>query len=61
MSAVEPLPTPLPTPVQAEPVHDYIATMSDELAALARSAGESRLAMLLDLAANFAERSASRS
>ena len=60
MSAVEPLPTPLPAPLQAEPVHDYIATMSDELAALARSAGDSRLAMLLDLAATFAERGANR-
>lgn len=57
MSAVEPLPTPL----SPEPVHDYISTMSDELAALARSVGDSRLAMLLDLAATFAERSAKRS
>jgi hypothetical protein len=57
MSAVEPLPTPL----SPEPVHDYISTMSDELAALARSVGDSRLAMLLDLAATFAELSAKRS
>lgn len=57
MSTVEPLPTPLPP----EPVHAYISTMSDELAALARSVGDSRLAMLLDLAATFAERSAKRS
>lgn len=54
MSAVEPLSPSLP----AEPVHDYIATMSDELAALARQAGDSRLAMLLHLAATFAERNA---
>lgn len=51
MSAAEPI-IHTPTP---EPVRDYIATMSDELAALARSIGDPRLAMLLDLAATFAE------
>lgn len=40
----------------SEPVRDYISSMSDELAALARSIGDPRLAMLLDLAATFAER-----
>ena len=52
MSAAEPNAQP-PAP---EPVRDYISAMSDELAALARSIGDARLAMLLDLAATFAER-----
>lgn len=43
-------------PQASEPVLDYISSMSDELAALARSIGDPRLAMLLDLAATFAER-----
>ena len=51
MSAVEPI----AQPSAPEPVRDYISTMSDELAALARSIGDARLAMLLDLAATFAE------
>lgn len=38
-----------------EPVRDYISSMSDQLAALARSIGDVRLAMILDLAATFAE------
>lgn len=45
---------PLPEP---DPVLDYISTMSDELAQLARSAGDTQLALVLDLAATFAERS----
>ena len=51
MSAVEPI----AQPSAPEPVRDYISAMSDELAALARSIGDARLAMLLDLAATFAE------
>ena len=47
-------------PAASEPVRDYISTMSDELAALARSIGDPRLAMILDLAATFAERSIRR-
>lgn len=56
MSAAEPL----LTPTQADPVRDYISTMSDELAALARSIGDARLALVLDLAATFAERGQTR-
>jgi hypothetical protein len=52
MSAAESFVAPPPP----EPVRDYIAAMSDELAALARSIGDPRLAMILDLAATFAER-----
>lgn len=47
-----------PVPLQEpDPVLDYISTMSDELAQLARSAGDTQLALVLDLAATFAERS----
>lgn len=46
-------PASLPPP--PEPVRDYISSMSDQLAALARSIGDVRLAMILDLAATFAE------
>lgn len=38
-----------------DPVRDYIAAMADELAQLARSVGDARLAMVLDLAASLAE------
>lgn len=50
--------------LQAEPVRigaqpaesrDYIATMAGELATMARLSGDRRLALLLDLAASFAE------
>ena len=47
-----------PVPLQEpDPVLDYISTMSDELAQLVRSAGDTQLALVLDLAATFAERS----
>lgn len=34
---------------------DYIASMAGELAELAREGGDRRLALVLDLAANFAD------
>ena len=35
--------------------HDYIAALTGELADLARSAGDARLAQVLDLATQFAQ------
>ncbi len=35
--------------------HDYIAALAGELADLARSAGDARLAQVLDLATRFAQ------
>ncbi len=35
--------------------HDYIAALTGELADLARSAGDDRLAQVLDLATQFAQ------
>lgn len=46
---------PIPLKGETRAARDYIATMAGELADMARESGDRRLALVLDLAATFAE------